>query len=81
MMFSNKKKYDTLLSKNTPSRGKCHFKGYVLKYLGERIYLSSAYRKLQRGYKCIYQIFIYLGADVLGKPKTAWSCVMRELEV
>lgn len=50
-----------LLSKNDPRIGKCHFKGCVLKYLGERIYLSSSYRKLWRGYKCIYQIFIYLG--------------------
>ena len=49
-------------------RGKCHFKGYVLKYLVERIYLSSSSEENSRGYKYIYQIFIYLGADLLGKP-------------
>lgn len=68
MMFSNKMKLLHATVKNGPRRGKCHFNGCVLKYLVERIYLSSSYRKLQRDYKHIYQIFIYLGADLLGKP-------------
>lgn len=82
-MFSNKIKIKLLHAtvKNGPRRGKCHFKGCVLKYLGERMYLSKFPRKLRGGYKCIYQIFIYLKADLLGKPQKDWPCVMRDLEV